>query len=370
MTRHYIIPIFVPHFGCPHDCVFCNQKKITGLSTSVTADEVEFIIQEHLKYFKEDSFIEIAFYGGSFTAIDINTQSQLLEIPYKYKLKGLVHEIRVSTRPDAIDNKILDNLKKYGVNTIELGCQSLNDQVLKNSNRGHSSEDVYSSAKLIKENGFNLGLQMMVGLPGDSSKNALYTALEFIKLKPYCVRIYPTLVIKETYLEKAYKGNLYSPLSLEESIDITTDILMLFYINNVNVIRVGLQPTENIQLGKDVVVGPFHPAYRQLVESNIFKIIITRFIQKHNIETIGKIMRIETNNKNISNISGQNKSNSNYFKEIFQFKDIKIHFSNLPDNLINLNIDEFNIKLNIIEEMKNIVMNNKIIYNLIHEDRL
>lgn len=366
MTRHYIIPIFVPHFGCPHDCVFCNQKKITGLSTTITSTEVENIIKEYLKYFKADSFIEIAFYGGSFTAIDINTQSELLEVPYKYKQKGLVNEIRLSTRPDAIDSQILDNLKKYGVNTIELGCQSLNDEVLNNSNRGHTSFDVYKSAELIRAHGFNLGLQMMVGLPGDTLEKSLNTALEFIKLKPYCVRIYPTLVIKETYLEKVYLNNLYSPLSIEESIDITTPILILFYLHNINVIRVGLQPTDNIQLGKDVVAGPFHPAYRQLVESNIFKLIIDNCIKNYNVETKGQIMKIESRNKNISNISGQKSSNISYLKEKHGFKKIQIFSSNVEDDYFNIIIGEVEYKVNIKNEMKKIISNHSTLNNLIN----
>lgn len=355
MTRHYIIPIFVPHFGCPHDCVFCNQKKITGLSTNITSKEVEDIIKEHLKYFKKDSFIEIAFYGGSFTAIDINIQRQLLEIPYKYKQAGLVNEIRLSTRPDAIDNEILENLKNYGVNTIELGCQSLNDEVLSNSNRGHTSYDVYKSAEMIQDYGFNLGLQMMLGLPGDSLENALYTAVEFIKLNPYCVRIYPTLVIKETYLEKIYLDNLYSPLTLEASIDITTPILILFYLNNINVIRVGLQPTDNIQLGKDVVAGPFHPAYRQLVEANIFKLVISNYIEYNNIETQGQTMKIQSENQNISNIAGQKSSNILYLKEKYGFKNIKIYSANIENDYLNISIGEVKSKINFKDEMKKLL---------------
>ena len=364
MTRHYIIPIFVPHFGCPHDCVFCNQKKITGLSTNITALEVESIIKEHLKYFKKDCFIEIAFYGGSFTAIDIQTQSELLEIPYKYKQAGLVNEIRLSTRPDAIDHEILNNLKNYGVNTIELGCQSLDKEVLNNSNRGHTSSDVYKSSKMIQDYGFNLGLQMMIGLPGDSLEKCLYTALEFIKLKPYCVRIYPTLVIKETFLEKSYLENLYSPLTLDESIKITTPILILFYLNNINVIRVGLQPTENIQLGKDVVAGPFHPAYRQLVESNIFRLIISNYLAHNNIETKGLIMRIEAKNKIISNIVGQKSSNILYFKDKYGFKSIQIFSSDLEDGWLKIIIGEVDYIINITKEMEKIISNNLLLNNL------
>ena len=352
MSRHYIIPIFVPHFGCPHDCVFCNQKKITGLSTDISPDHVEIIIEEHLKSFKEGAFIEVAFYGGSFTAIDIDIQSQLLSVPYRFKLQGKINEIRLSTRPDAINNKILNNLKRFTVNTIELGCQSLNDQVLSLSDRGHTSDDVYKASRMIKEEGFNLGLQMMLGLPGDTMSKALYTATEFIRLKPDCVRIYPTLVIKETYLEQLYLENKYLPLSLEKSIDITTQILILFYLENINVIRVGLQPTENIQMGKDVIAGPFHPAYRQLVEANIFKLLIQMYLSEKNINTENKTMIIKTNSKNISNIAGQKSSNLLYFKKNYGFKKIKIFEADIDTNILDITIGDFYDKMDIMVEME------------------
>lgn len=358
MTKHYIIPIFVPHFGCPHDCVFCNQKKITGLSTDITSIEVENIIDEHLKTFQKDAFIEIAFYGGSFTAIDIDIQSQLLEVPYRYKLEGAINEIRLSTRPDAINNKILNNLKRFGVDTIELGCQSLNDEVLYLSDRGHTSMDIYKASELIKEFGFNLGLQMMLGLPGDTFERSLYTALEFIKLKPDCVRIYPTLVIKETYLERLYLNNEYLPLSINESVEFNTPILILFYLHDINVIRVGLQPTDNIQLGKDVVAGPFHPAYRQLVEANIYKLLIYEFLKENHIATQNQVMIIETNNKNISNIAGQVSSNISYLKDEFLFKKIKIFGCDMEKDYIGITIGEFYGKMNMKVEMERFISKN------------
>lgn len=340
MSRHYIIPIFVPHFGCPHDCVFCNQKRITGLSTNVTPREVEKTIEEYLATFKPDSFIEVAFYGGSFTAIDIDIQKKLLEVPYNYKKAGKINNIRLSTRPDAIDDIILDNLKKYSVDTIELGVQSLDEKVLYASGRGHTSEDVYRAAKLIKKYGFNLGLQMMIGLPEDTLEKDLHTCKEFIKLKPSCVRVYPTLVIKDTFLEKLYLRKKYKPLSLNEAIDISSLLLMLFNLEDIEVIRMGLQPTENIQMGKDVVAGPFHPAFRQLVEANIFRILLEYFIKYNGISTEGKELIIEANNKNVSAIAGQKSSNINYFIKKYKFNKIKIYPKEIGRNIINVIIEE------------------------------
>lgn len=352
MSKHYIIPIFVPHLGCPHDCIFCNQRKIASSITDITEEDVKNTIQRYLSYFKEDAFVEIAFYGGSFTAIDMDLQEKLLGIALKYKNDKLIDEIRLSTRPDAIDSLILDNLKKYKVDTIELGVQSLSDDVLYKSGRGHTSEDVYRAVKLIKEYNFNLGLQMMVGLPGDSLEEAYKTAKRFIELKPQCVRIYPTLVIKDTFLEDMTLKNQYNPLNLKEAIDICTPLLMEFYINHINVIRVGLQATENIQLGKDVVDGPFHPAFRQLVESNIYKNILNDFIEDNIIQTEGKTLEIFSNPKNISNLAGQKSDNIKFLKLKYKFTNIKIYSKEIELNTILIKTDEYYDKMDMNKFMK------------------
>lgn len=361
MSKHYIIPIFVPHYGCPHSCVFCNQKKITGLTTDVGANDVKEIIDKHLKTFKTHSTIEVAFYGGSFTAIDMDIQKQLLEIPRDYKRNGKIDYIRLSTRPDCIDKNILNNLNDYLVDTIELGVQSMNDFVLAKSGRGHTVKDVYNAARLIKEHNMNLGLQMMVGLPGDELEDNIFTCNEFIKLDPYCVRIYPTLVIKDTYLQDMYLTKKYEPVSLEKGIDIVSLLLMLFTINDINVIRVGLQPTENIQLGKDVVAGPFHPAFRQLVEANIFKILFTYYLKHNDIKTIDKKLIIEASSKSISLIAGQNSSNTKWFKEKYKFKDIKIYTKDMEKNIIKITIDKFYDKIDIRLLMKSYLKDELII---------
>lgn len=343
---YYIIPIFVPHLGCPHDCVFCNQKRITGLSTDVTEEYVYNTIIDHLNTFpKANITIEVAFYGGSFTGIDKSIQRRLLSVPLKFKEQGMIHGIRLSTRPDYIDHEILKLLKEYKVDTIELGVQSLNDDVLLKSGRGHNSQQVYMASKLIKDYGFNLGLQMMVGLVGDSREKSIYTAKEFVKLDPYCVRIYPTLVIKDTFLEKMYQKNIYKPLSLEDAVDITTDLLMLFEYNDIDVIRVGLQPTENIALGRDVVAGPFHPSFRQLVESNIMRIILKGSLDRIHRDYIQGTLVIESNGKNISYIAGQKSSNIDYLKNAYGFKNVKIYSNN------ELSLDTIKIALGDYEEI-------------------
>ncbi|MFR9071123.1 MAG: elongator complex protein 3, partial [Paraclostridium sp.] len=337
-----IIPIFVPHRGCPHDCIFCNQKKITGVSTDITSDDVRRIIEEYLTTIDKDASIEIAFFGGSFTAIDMDIQRNLLSVAKEYVDKNIVSDIRMSTRPDCINDEILTMLKEYKVSIIELGVQSLDDRVLIDSVRGHSDKDVFESANLIKKYGIKLGLQMMIGLPSDAEEKCIYTAKEFIKLNPDCVRVYPTLVVKETGLEKLLVENKYTPFTLDESIEIVKKVLVLFYTNNINVIRVGLQATEDIAIGKEVLAGPYHPAYRELVESKMYgdyiEYLINKYEAKENINVL-------VNKKNVSRILGNKKSNVKELKEkygvILKTKESEISINELAfiiDDKETLNI--------------------------------
>ncbi len=314
--KHYIIPIFVPHKGCPHDCIFCNQKKITGQLGEVTAQEVREKIEEYLRTIPEEgSHIEIAFYGGSFTAIPLDYQTELLQAAFSYVENGRITNIRVSTRPDCIDAEISENLKKYGVAIVELGVQSMDEAVLKLCNRGHTAEDVVAAVSILKKYGFTVGVQMMVGLPGDSEEKALKTAEKLISLKPDIARIYPALVIKNTYMEEMYLRGDYQPLTLEAAVLESKKLLMLFEAKGVNVIRIGLQPTENILLGKDVVAGPFHPSMRHLVESLVYRDMLTYLLGKiaedhHNIT-------IRVNPRNISELVGHKKGNIHFIKDNF-----------------------------------------------------
>ena len=246
MKKQYIIPIFVPHLGCPNDCIFCNQKSISGENKQVTKEDVKNIINEHLKNIKDDSKIEIAFFGGSFTAIEEEKQTELLEAAYDFIKKGKAQSIRISTRPDYINKTILKRLKKYKVKTIELGVQSSNDYILKRAGRGHTFEDVIKSSKLIRWYGFDLGHQMMVGLPESTVLDEINTAKQLIKLKPKMVRIYPVLVIKGTKLEKEYIKEEYKPLTIVQAVEICKELVKIFIKKNIDVIRIGLQPTDTI----------------------------------------------------------------------------------------------------------------------------
>lgn len=321
--RHVNIPIFIPHKGCPYDCIFCNQKKISGQSKEVTESSMRAVIESHLNTIKEEAFIEIAFFGGSFTGIDREEQIKFLEIANDYIEKGPVRSIRISTRPDYINDDILSYLKQYKVSIIELGVQSLDKEVLEKSNRGHSVEDVLKSSKMIKDKGFVLGIQTMIGLPGDDFEKAINTAKKVVELAPDIVRIYPTLVIKGTYLEKVYDMGQYTPLSVENTVDLCAILLDLYESNKINVIRVGLQPTDSICDGGDVIAGPFHPAIRQLVDARRALIDIEGIIIKDNL-THKKSLIILADKKDVSVIIGQKKSNIRYLKEKYGYEEIRV----------------------------------------------
>ncbi|MBN2796711.1 MAG: radical SAM protein [Clostridia bacterium] len=303
--KHYNVPIFVPHEGCPHDCVFCNQKKITGhnqvMSLSQMKFEIEMILNELEK--TPDREVEIAFFGGSFTGIPFQEQEQYLQLAYEYVEKGLIDGIRLSTRPDYIDEKILKQLKKYGVSTIELGVQSMDTQVVELSKRGHTLQAVYTSVALIKKFGFDFGLQMMVGLPGDTLERAIHTANEIVKLKPSQVRIYPTIVLKETELEEMYLSGIYTPLTIEEAVEWCVELTRIFEANQIQIIRLGLQSTDLLST-EAVVAGPYHPAFRQLVNSRRWlNLILSEIVNDYsNIE-------IHVHPKLYSDVLGQKKSN-------------------------------------------------------------
>ena len=320
MKKEYIIPIFVPHLGCPNNCTFCNQKKISGQTKMVTKQDVKDTIEYYLKNFKDDhKYVEVAFFGGSFTAIEKEKQEELLEAVQEYIHNKKVHSIRVSTRPDCIDKDILKRLKKYNVKTIELGVQSTNNYILSRCKRGHTVEDVKKASKLIRRYGFILGHQMMVGLPESTKQDEINTAKELIKLKPEIVRIYPVLVIKDTELAEEYQRGEYTPLTVGQAVERCKEIVDLFNRKKITVIRIGLQNTEEITdpslKESSVVAGPYHPAFRQLVESSMWYDSIVNVIKMVNAKV--KKVRIKANDKNVNNIIGHKKENITKLKEVY-----------------------------------------------------
>ena len=320
MKRQYIIPIFVPHLGCPNDCIFCNQKSISGQKENITKVKAKKIIDDYLKNIKDiDAQIEIAFFGGSFTAIEVKKQDELLELANEYIENGKVQSIRISTRPDCINKEILRRLKKYKVKTIELGVQSANDYILKRSNRGHTFSDVKKASKMIRWNGFKLGHQMMVGLPESTRIDEINTAKALVKLKPKMVRIYPVLVVKNTKLEEEYKNGKYEPLSIVQAVEVCKEIVRIFADKNIDIIRVGLQNTDEIcepdNKNSQVVAGPYHPAFRQLVESGMWYDSIVSKIKKLNVKV--KEVEVSVNPIDSNNVIGHKKENINKLKETY-----------------------------------------------------
>ncbi len=321
MNKEYVIPVFVPHLGCPKNCIFCNQKSISGQKKNITKEEAKKTIDSFLENIKDkNAKKEIAFFGGSFTGIDRNVQEELLQVAYEYIEKGQVDSIRISTRPDYINKEILKMLKKYKVKTIELGVQSANDYILGRANRGHSFKDVEKASKLIRWYGFNLGHQMMVGLPESNRIDEINTAKALIKLKPKMIRIYPVLVIKGTMLEEEYKEGIYEPLSVVQAVETCKQLVRMFTDKNIEVIRVGLQNTDEIcnpeNKESEVVAGPFHPAFGQLVESSMWYDAIVEKIKKLNAKV--KEVEVTVNPIDANNVIGHKKENVNKLKDTYE----------------------------------------------------
>lgn len=320
MKKQYIIPIFVPHLGCPNDCTFCNQRKISGEQKNVTEEDVKKTIEFYLDSFKDkDAKVEVAFFGGSFTGIEPELQEKLLKAAYEFIKEKKVNSIRISTRPDYIDKVTLKRLKKYKVKVIELGVQSTNDYILERCKRGHTFADVKKASRMIRWHRFTLGHQMMVGLPDSTALDELHTARDLAKLKPKMVRIYPVLVIRGTELEKEYNSGEYEPLTVEQAVERCKELCYFFGKKKIDVIRIGLQNTETISDPKkeksEVVAGPYHETFRGLVESAIYYDTIVDKIKK--INTKVKEVEIRVNPQNTSNVVGYKRENINKLKDIY-----------------------------------------------------
>lgn len=321
MKKQYIIPIFVPHLGCPNNCTFCNQKTISGQTKEVTPEDVRKTVTYYLDSFKEkDKYTEIAFFGGSFTGIEMEKQEALLKAAYEFIKLKKVNSIRVSTRPDYIDKDKLKLLKKYGVKTIELGVQSTNDYILRRCKRNHTFADVKKASKLIRRYRFTLGHQMMVGLPESTALDELCTAKDLAKLKPKIMRIYPVLVLKGTELEKEYNEGTYVPLTVEQSVERCKELCYFFAKKKIAVIRVGLQSTDTISdisknENSEVVAGPYHETFRQLVEASINYDTIVKKIKAYNVKV--KEVEILTSPENVNNVVGYKRENISKLKEFY-----------------------------------------------------
>lgn len=298
------IAIFVPHNGCRNQCSFCNQFSITSQQEQPTAESVRRTVEKALVYLGNGAKdAEIAFFGGSFTAIERSYMTELLEAAYPYVKDGSIGGIRVSTRPDAVDDEVLEVLKRYGTTTVELGAQSMCDDVLSINRRGHTAADVVSAAKRVKAHGFSLGLQMMTGLALADDRKDMETCEALIALRPDFVRIYPTIVLKSTYLAQLFHQGEYLPQTLENAVDLCCRLVERFEEENIPVIRLGLHTIDE----DAYVAGPWHSAFGELCKSRIF----------YN-KVIAKLSRKGTYNlyvspRMVSKAIGQNRSNITRF---------------------------------------------------------
>jgi len=314
--KKFHIPIFVPHKGCPHDCIFCNQRTITGICDEMTPEKAKIIIEEHLstieKYNEKGTYeAEIAFFGGSFTAIEPCLMEQLLSLGHYYVKTGRVSGLRCSTRPDSISEEIVTLCKSYSMKTIELGVQSADEDVLLLSNRGHTFTDVIKACDIIKKHGIGLGLQMMTGLPGDTFEKSISTAEKIADLRPDCVRIYPTLVMEGTGLYHMEKRGEYSPQTLDEALVLCTRLVKFFKDRSITILRIGLQTTDGVNAS--TVSGPYHPAFAELVYQRLCREEIEEKILSENLSDT--ILEIDAPKNKISQIIGHKKENLLYFKE-------------------------------------------------------
>ena len=310
--KHSNIAFFIPHIGCPNRCSFCNQNTISGEMDIPRANDVINILENAVlnKTEIELKNTEIAFFGGSFTAIDKDYMLELLNATRKFVGDGKIGGIRISTRPDAINEEILEILKKYNVTSIELGAQSMCDDVLVKNFRGHTSNQVEIASNLIKKYNFSLGLQMMTGLYGDTNNGAISTAKKIIALKPETVRVYPTVVLKDTYLEKLYLQGVYTPLDIDKTVLLCAQLIEMFEQNTITVIRIGLHDQPSLK--ENFVAGAYHPALGELILGEIMFNTI-----KNQLENIKENdITILVNPKNISRVIGQKKKNIERFKSL------------------------------------------------------
>ncbi len=348
MKKHSIIPIFIPHNGCPNDCVFCNQKNITAWADSATEEQVIGIIERNLGTIGHSNgqTTEIAFFGGSFTGLCFDEQNKYLRIAKKYKDESKIDKIRLSTRPDYINEEILGNLKDHNVDIIELGAQSFDDEVLKLSNRGHDSRCIVTASKLIHDFGFELGIQLMTGLPGDSRKKSLYSANMAVSLSPEMARIYPTVILEDTELKRMLLSGEYSAPDKNEMIETVTEMYRRLKDAGIIILRVGLKSTDLINSKSELIYNDYHPAFRELVEGRIALRRMEDLIEKE-YRAKPELTDIKTElcfccpQEMISTLAGHKKENRRYLEKKYP----RLTFRFIGDD--SLDSDEIKISVSI-----------------------
>jgi histone acetyltransferase (RNA polymerase elongator complex component) len=333
MKKHYTIPFFIPHEGCPFTCIFCSQKKISGVDAGPDPLEIPGTISAYLKTIpKGSSDIEVAFFGGSFTGLPVKKQVAYLKSVQPFILDGSISGIRLSTRPDYISQDILDILKKYNVRVVELGVQSLSDEVLNAAKRGHSAFDVKKASELIIKNGFTLGHQIMSGLPSSTLAKELKTARMSVFMKAAQVRIYPVLVIKGTALARMWKNGAYKPLSEKEAIKRCAKLVDIFKNSGVRVLRCGLHPSDGLLSGHDILEGPFHEAFGQKVDTYRCGAILRSWLK--NEKRLSQVRHILFNPQDAGSVIGHGRENAVFVeKKLKRYKVFKFRKEVTPGHV-------------------------------------
>ena len=301
----FVIPYFIPHQGCPHQCLFCNQNSITG-ETFSTADihaDINRVIKDWLTFRKERKPTHFAFYGGSFTCLPMDQQSRMLEAISPWVKKGEIDKLRLSTRPDCISPEVCELLKRYNVGVVELGVQSLDNKVLLASRRGHDSKDACIATELLKENGFQVGIQLMPGLPAETRASFMRTVKKAITLQPSFVRIYPVVVVERSGLAELYESGEYTPLSLEMAVVPSAWAMRRFQENDIEVVRTGLQPSHSLE--KSVIAGPYHAAFGEMVKARQWFRRVRKILAENGNEKIRFIISA----RDLSCFNGVNRTN-------------------------------------------------------------
>jgi histone acetyltransferase (RNA polymerase elongator complex component) len=328
-AKPFVIPIFIPHAGCPHRCVFCDQTRTTGQREPFPSRvDIHATIRRFLSYRRQrDRRTEISFYGGNFLGIPTARRAALLALGSEYVSAGVVDGLRFSTRPDTITNISLQSIADFPVSTIELGVQSMNDKVLDACHRGHTASDTRRAVTLLRMKSYRLGLQMMVGLPADTPQYALETGREIAALGPDFVRIYPTLVLQGSTLHRWLAQGRYTPLALDESVDLVKKLFALFTSNHIQVIRMGLQPTEDLNAADGVAAGPFHPAFGELVHSALWRSALQKGLARR-IDAHAPL-EIALHPSLVSRVRGF--KNENYLWIQHEFKPTGLYIRTSPD---------------------------------------
>lgn len=336
--KPFVIPIFIPHAGCPHRCVFCDQTRTTSRTGEpATAAALHETVTRFLSYRKDPArFTEISFYGGNFLGLPTDRIINYLALAAGYVHQGQAQGIRFSTRPDTVDRERLELLAEFPVTTIEIGVQSMHDEVLTISRRGHSVQDIDDAVKLLKTTPYRTGLQMMVGLPGDSFERSMATGERIARVQPDFVRIYPTLVLKGSALARWYEQGRYFPLGLDEAVVLVKSLYAFFCRKAIKVIRLGLQATDGLNAGTDMVAGPYHPAFGELVHSALWLDVMRDALQG-SVPPTGEVA-IKLHPKLLSRVIGHKNSNIITLAREFSIPPPAISTDHrLPPNLIRIN---------------------------------